>query len=313
MSKRQYHVRNWHNYNNALVNRGSLTFWFSEENIEKWHENIASGKRGHPIIYSNMAIICALTLRALFHLPLRATEGLLKSLIERLHLKISCPDYTTLCKRQKSLEIILPRSRKPKEKVTDVVFDSTGLKVFGEGEWKVRQHGYSRRRTWRKLTILLDSNNQEITAAQLSTNDCHDKELLPDLLANVDEVLGDAAGDGGYDSHDCFNAIKDKGGNPLIVPRKDAKIKQHANHHLPSLPRDEVIRSIRKMGKKGWKTISGYHKRSLAETAMFRYKRLFGRHLSNHLFEHQATEAFICCRALNLITQMEMPDSYPIN
>ena len=252
-------------------------------------------------------------MRCLFQLPLRATEGLLKSLIDRLELKLSCPDYTTLCKRQKSLPVILPRSRKRKGEVTDVVFDSTGLKVFGEGEWKVRQHGYSRRRTWRKLTILLDANRQEIITAQLSTNDCHDKELLPDLLKNIDEQLGDAAGDGGYDSHECFNMIKAKGGNPLIVPRKNAKIKQHGNSHLTPLPRDEVIRSIRKTGRKKWKVNSGYHQRSLVETAMFRYKRLFGEHLSNHLFEHQATQAFIACRALNLITQMGMPDSYPIN
>ena len=177
----------------------------------------------------------------------------------------------------------------------------------------MRQHGYSRRRTWRKLTILLDSDNQEIITAQLSTNDYHDKEILPDLLKGGDEVLGNAAGDGDYDSHECFNAIKNKGGSPLIVERKDASIKQHGNSHLFPLPRDEVIRSIRKMGKKGWKTSAGYHQRSLAETAMFRYKRIFGGHLNNHLFEHQATEAFICCSALNLITQMGMPESYAVN
>src|SRR5687767_9549348 len=130
MSKRQYHVRNWCEYNNALVNRGNMTFWFSEESLEKWHNNDATGKRGHPVIYSNMAIICTLTLRALFHLPLRATEGLLKSLIKRLKLEIRSPDYMTLCKRQKSLDVILPRSKKQKREVTDVIFDSTGLKFL---------------------------------------------------------------------------------------------------------------------------------------------------------------------------------------
>ena len=186
----------------------------------------------------------------------------------------------------------MPQSKKRKGEVTDVVFDSTGLKVFGEGEWKVRQHGYSRRRTWRKLTILLDSNSQEIITAQLSTNDYHDKELLPDLIKWVDEVLGNAAGDGGYDSHECFNAIKNKGGEPILVPRKNARVKQHGNSHLFPLPRDEVIRSIRKTGRREWKINSGYHQRSLAETAMFRYKRIFGGHLNNHLFGHQVTETF---------------------
>lgn len=313
MPKRHYRVRNWKEYNAALVNRGSMTFWFSEENIEKWHASSASGKRGHPVIYNDIAIICALTLRALFHLPLRATEGLLKSLIQQLGLGIRCPDYSTLCKRQKSFDIALPRSNKKKGAVTDVVFDATGLKVFGEGEWKVRQHGYSQRRTWRKLTILLDADNQEIMSAVLSTNDYHDKELLPLLLAGIEETLGDAAGDSGYDSHECFDVIQAKGGNPLIPPRHDARIKQHGNCHAPPLPRDKVIRAIRHLGRKGWKTSSRYHQRSLAETAMFRYKKLFGGHLANRVFEHQATEAFIRCRALNLITQMGMPESYPIN
>jgi hypothetical protein len=302
MPKRQYRVRNWCEYNNALVKRGSMTFWFSEEALEKWHSKEMVNGRGHPVIYSNMAIICGLTLRALFGLPLRAAEGLLKSLIERLSLTIRCPNYTTLCRRQKK-----------GEELTNIVFDSTGLKVFGEGEWKVRQHGYSCRRTWRKLTLILDSDSQEIVTAQLSTNDYHDKKLLPDLIKEINERLGNAAGDGGYDSHECFEAVKVKGGNPVIVPRKDAKIKQHGNSKLAPLPRDEVVREIKKTSRKQWKIASGYHRRSLAETAMFRYKRLFGEHLNNHLFEHQATEAFICCRALNLMTQMGMPQSYPIH
>lgn len=313
MSKRHYRVRNWVQYNEALVKRGSLNFWFDEETLSQWHKTGISGQRGRPVIYSDMAIICALTLRSLFHLTLRATEGFVASLIMMMHLTIHCPDYSTLCKRQKSLGIELPRRQKKCDEVTDVVFDATGLKVYGEGEWKVRQYGYSRRRAWRKLTILLDAEHQEIINAVLSTNDYNDKELLPELLAGVEEKLGDAIGDGGYDSHAQFGLLSAQGANPLIPPRQDAKIKRHGNNRAAPLARDKVVRQIRLLGRKGWKKSVGYHRRSLVETAMFRLKKLFGGHLANREFKHQATEAFIRCRSLNLITQMGMPESYAIN
>jgi hypothetical protein len=310
--KKQYRIGNWKKYNQALVNRGSITFWLDDEAIKKWYESTKASKRGRPFVYSNIAIICALTLRALFHLPLRATEGFLISLINLLKMTIDCPDYSTLCRRQKHLVVNLPRTKTRHEKATHVVFDATGLKVFGEGEWKVRQHGYSKRRTWRKLTLLLDAENQEIMSAVLSTNDYNDKELLPELLADVEEKLGNAAGDSGYDSHDNFNLLATKGAVPLIPPRQDAKIRYHGKSEITS-PRDDVIRKIKHMGRKRWKQVTNYHQRSLVETAMFRLKRLLGGHLSNHRFEHQATEAFIRCRALNLITQMGMPESYIVS
>jgi hypothetical protein len=151
MSKKQrYRIRNWPQYNKSLVKRGSLTLWFDEESVKKWHEIKKTGGRGRPPKYTDIAILCMLTLKVVFRLPLRATQGLAASLIDLLKLSIESADYTTLCRRQKHLKVPLQKRMAGSESL-HAVFDSTGLKVFGEGEWKVRQHGYSQRRTWRKL------------------------------------------------------------------------------------------------------------------------------------------------------------------
>ena len=311
MQKKRYHVRNWQDYNEALVKRGYLNFWFDEEVIRQWHAIENTGKRGRPKIYSDIAIQCALTIREIFHLPLRATEGLIRSLIEWGNLDIQAPDYSTLCLRQKDLAVCLPKTKN--KKPLHAVVDSTGLKIFGEGEWKVRQYGYSKRRTWRKLHLAIDANDQEIEAAVVTTNDFKDSEVLPDLLDQIDSELSQVSGDGGYDSHESYQLIIDRGADPVIPPREDAVIAQHGNFHLPANPRDEVIRKIRQLGRKNWKKQSGYHKRSLAETAMYRLKTIFSGTLRARLFENQGTEALLRCFALNKMTQLGMPVSYAVN
>jgi len=314
MSKKQtYKVRNWKDYNESLVQRGSLTLWIDEESINEWYEdssNINKGK-GCPRVYSDAAILCALTLKAVFRLPLRATEGLMKSLMFLMNLDLSIPDYTTLCRRQAQLDIEIPRTTSTEEK--HLVIDSTGLKVFGEGEWKTRQHGYNKRRTWRKLHLAVNAETQEIEAAVVTTNDIHDSEVLDDLLEQVEDKIDKVSADGAYDSHDIFQSITERSAEALIPPRKNAKITQHGNSSKKPLPRDEILRKIRKHGRKKWKKISGYHKRSLAETAMFRIKKLFGGELASRNFNSQAVEAFIRCRALNIMTGIGMPESQLIS
>jgi hypothetical protein len=308
MQKKRYHVRNWQDYNEALVKRGDINFWFDEEVIRQWHLTKSTGKRGRPRIYSDIAIQCALIMREIFRLPLRATEGLIRSFIKWGNLDIQSPDYSTLCLRQKDLAIFLPKSKK--KVPLHAVVDSTGLKVFGEGEWKVRQHGYSKHRTWRKLHLAIDANSQEIEAAVVTTNDFKDSEILPDLLEQIDSELSQVSGDGGYDSNKSYELISARGANPVIPPRKDAVIAQHGNSCLPVKPRDEVIRNIRALGRKIWKKQSGYHKRSLAETAMYRLKTIFGGVLRARSFENQGTEALLRCFALNKMTSLGIPNSY---
>jgi IS5 family transposase len=310
VKKARYRIRNWREYNEALVNRGQLTLWFDEEAVASWEEKERTGRRGAPRVYSDVAILCALTLRAVFRLPLRATEGLVRSVIVLMGLALPTPDYTTLCRRQGALEVVLPR-RLPKGSV-HVVVDATGLKVFGEGEWKVRQHGYSRRRTWRKLHLAVDETSHEVLAAAVTTNDVGDNEMLPDLLSAFDGPIGQVSADGVYDTWENYHHIEQLGARAAIPPRRTARIRQHGNSRHPPLPRDEALRAIRRHGRSAWKRAEGYHRRSLAETAIFRIKTLFGGHLSARRFDHQATETFIRCRAMNRMTHLGMPDSYRI-
>ncbi len=310
MKKAKYRIRNWADYNQALVDRGSLTFWFDEEAMDSWIEQQRTGRRGAPRTYSDVAIQCVLTLRVMFRLPLRASEGLVRSLLELMDLALPTPDYTTLCRRQRELAVTLPRTFPSKP--VHVVIDATGLKVYGEGEWHVRQHGSSKRRTWRKLHLAVDEANHEVLAAALTSNDVGDNTMFADLLDAIEEPIDQVSADGAYDSWDNHARLQQRGAGAAIPPRKTARIGQHGRCHKPPLPRDEALRTIRKSGRAAWKRAVGYHRRSLAETAMFRLKRLFGAHLAAHLFEHQATEAFLRCRALNRMTQLGMPDSYVV-
>ena len=312
MSKKQnYRIRNWAEYNESLVQRGNLTIWVDNESIDQWYEDASNQKKGKgcPRVYSDVAILCALTIKAVFKLPLRATEGFIKSLLTLMNLDLSVPDYTTLCRRQSQLDIALPCSDAGQAK--HIVIDSTGLKIFGEGEWKVRQHGYKKRRTWRKLHLGVNAETQEIEVAVVTTNDMHDSEVFNDILERIEGDIDKVSADGAYDSHEIFKKIAERSAEPLIPPRKTAKIEQHGNCKKAPLPRDEVLREIRRCGRKKWKEKSGYHKRSLAETAMFRIKQLFGDQLASRCFENQAVEAFIRCLALNKMTGLGMPESYP--
>ncbi len=309
--KQQYKVKNWSAYNQALIKRGSLTLWIDEDTIQSWHHPEKTGYRGSPMIYSDMAIQCALMLREVFKLPLRATQGFLNSLVQLLEITIKVPHYSTLSRRQQSLEVRLPRSgsRAPRH----LVIDSTGLKVYGEGEWKVRKHGAGKRRTWRKLHVAVDTQSQEVVAVEMTTNNVGDSEVLPDLLKQLDErdPIATVAGDGAYDTRQCHQAIRDKGAEALIPPREGAA--EWANDGDGIHPRTAIVRCCDEIRKKEWKQQSGYHQRSLVETAMFRIKTLFGDKLKNRTFEAQQVEAYLRIGALNKMTGLGMPESYPVS
>lgn len=192
--------------------------------------------------------------------------------------------------------------------------DSTGLKIYGEGEWKVRTHGASKRRTWRKLHLGVDPASDEIQAAALTENSISDEAMAATLLAQVAPPLTLFAADGSYDTRTVYDALQTHSpdADVLIPPRKNARIWQHGNTRAERLARDENLRYIRKHGRTAWKEASGYHVRSLAETAMFRMKTLFGDGLSARLLETQTTQALIRCAALNKMTHAGMPQSYKV-
>lgn len=309
-TKHLYRLRNWKEYNAALVQRGSLTIWVSEDVMNGWLNDERSGRRGRPQSYRDTAILCMATLEEVYHLPLRATEGMTASIFELMGIALPVPDYTTLCRRRAQLDVRLPR--RAKKEPLHVVVDSTGVKVFGEGEWKVRQHGYSKRRTWRKLHLAVDEATQEIVAAVVSTNDLTDGQLLPDLLDQVDDPIDQVSGDGAYDKRHCYEAIRKRGARSAIPPQKRAHIWQHGNRRTEPHPRDQNLRRIRQVGRAQWKREAGYHRRSLAETEMFRIKITFGDRVSARTFDGQAAQMLVRCAALNRMTHLGSPDSYPV-
>jgi Transposase DDE domain len=298
----QYKCRNWKVYNENLKKRGNIQVWFSDYVLEQWGkpEKIP---RGAPRAYSSIVIQVCLTIRQIFRLPFRQTEGFLESVFEMKGIKEDIPNYTTFCRRQAGLKIDLCRKTRRSRKIIMLV-DSTGLKVFGEGEWKVRQHGYSKHRTWQKLHIGVDAETQEIMTVALTTNACHDSEVVPDLLSQLKVIPQKVIGDGAYDTWKVYEALDEKGIDSVIPPKKTSKIKQHGNSGKPLLRRDENIRGIRKNGRKGWKKKSGYHQRSKVETAMYRYKKTFGDDLKARKFENQETEVKIGCAILNKFKQL---------
>ena len=167
MSKDKYKVTNWKEYNEGLKKRGSLRLWIHNDVAEKW-KHTGTKKRGGQQQYSDMAIELCLIIRKIYHLPLRQTEGFMNSFFEQNKLKIKAPDYTTLSKRGGNLVVEL--SANNTGIITDIVVDSTGLKVYGEGEWKVRKHGAGKHRTWMKMHLAADETTQQVQAVTLTTN-----------------------------------------------------------------------------------------------------------------------------------------------
>ena len=310
--KRKYRIRNWSDYNTALVDRGRLTLWLDPEAVRNWHSQGRTGRRGKPRLYSDQAIACALRLGAVYSLPLRATEGLVASLVALAGADVPVPDYSTLSRRRKRMKaaVSAPAAPAPCAGPLHLVVDSTGLKVFGDGEWKVRQHGTTKRRVWRKVHLAVDERTGLIHAAATTAQGVSDGDVLPALLAQVAGAVGQVSADGGYDRRTCYEAVAGRGARAAIPPRRGAVIWQHGNSKAPPLPRDENLRRIRQVGRARWKRESGYHRRSLAETAVFRLKRLFGAALRARGEAAQDTETMLRLDALNQMALLGMPQSY---
>lgn len=309
-TKQSYRIRNWKEYNAALAKRGSLTVWIDASAAAGWYNDLLSGGRGASDTYSDAAILTVLTLKEVFHLPLRQTQGFANSIIALMELELSVPNYTTLSRRRKHLQVALAPTRS--DEVLHLLVDATGAKIYGDGEWKVRQHGASKRRTWRKIHLGIDADTQQIVAAVVTGNDTADSEALGDLLDQTDAPIASVTADGAYDTRGCYAAITDVGARAIIPPRRSAKIWQHGNTKAERLDRDENLRAVRSTGRSQWKRDSGYHKRSLAETAMFRFKTIFGDKLGARLFDSQAAEVFIKCAALNTMARLGMPESVAV-
>lgn len=297
-------------YNENLEKRGNITLWIDEDVLQAWKAAPEAVRpRGGQKQYSDGAIECLLMVKHVFHLAYRQTEGFAHSLSRLFGVELPIPDYTTLNRRAKTLNVKLPTSQKGH---IHAVLDSTGLKVYGEGEWKVRQHGYSKRRTWRKLHLGVDEATGEIEAEVLTEAGTDDAEMADVLLKQMSADIEQLSADGAYDKEKVYKAAATQGvGKITIPPRRDAVLWEE--NGTEPYPRNANLRRIGEIGRKEWKDESGYHRRSLAETAVFRFKTIFGDHLSSREIKRQKTEARIKCAALNRMTRLGMPDSYRVN
>jgi len=304
----KYRIRNWSEYNRALVNRGSLTIWFSKESIEKWNAK-PSSTRGRPRVYSDEAILCALMIKAVYKLPFRALRGLLLSVIGMLGLCLKVPCYTRICRR--AAELGQEIQRFGNKRVTDIVIDSSGLKVYGEGEWKVKKHGKSKHRTWRKLHLAVCPDSHDIVISYLGENSEGDCEAAPKMTSCLPRSVKRAYGDGAYDTESVRADFHTHGIDPIIPPKRGAIL-----HDLENEPwmrgRNDAIRAIVGLGdddeaKKIWKILTGYHRRYLGETAFYRWKTLYGDKLQSRKLKNQRGEAYSKSMALNKMTALGMP------
>lgn len=310
-NKPQYRVRNWKEYNRSLMNRGKLTFWISQELIDNWLAKEARAGRGRAPVYSEAAIRAMAQVKFVFHQAGRQTGGLVDSIFQLLKVSLPVPDHSTLSRRMSGLKIDLPI--KPSARARHIVCDSSGLKVYGEGEWKIRTHGASKRRTWRKLHLQIDAATGEIVACAASENSVSDDRMFEALLEANEQQIKQISGDGAFDRWKVYEAIGRRGVKCVAIPpQKRARIKQHGNCKKEPLPRDENLRFIRRHGRTKWKREIGYHRRSLAETGVFRFKQIFTDKLQSRSIKNEFQEIRIKCAILNRMTHLGKPESYKV-
>jgi hypothetical protein len=314
-NKKKYRIRNWKEYNESLKQRGKIEVWLDQNILDNWYnenDNPKEEKRkqGAQPIYTDDAVNLTLQFGKVFDQRLRQTEGLVISIFESLKIELDVPDYSTLSRRGEKIEVKIPKTNK--NEGLAIIADSSGLKVFGDGEWKVRKHGYSKRRTWRKFHIGV-TRDGEIRATELTDNSVADNEIIPDLLNQEKETINEFSGDGAYDKRNVYDYLqKRKVDKILVPPQKNAKIWKHGNCKSPPHPRDENLRQIRKTSRKRWKEFYGYHIRSLSENVFFRFKTIFGDKLHARKFANQITETKISAVILNKMASLGMPNSYAI-
>lgn len=307
----RYKISNWKEYNEALKQRGSLEVWIDKDAEQLWYYQ-GPAQRGAQYKYSETCMEMAITLRSIYHLRYRQLEGFLKSLVGMLGWSVKVPDYSVINRRKKKLKITVAEEIEKKGKKLYIVIDSTGLKVYGEGEWKVRQHGWGKHRTWMKLHVAVDEATAIIESCATTTNGVDDAAMVKPLLQAVKKEVEKMAGDGAYDKTKVYEYLEEGKIQPIIPPRKGARIKKHGNRKGKPWPRDKNIRAVRKMGRKRWKEKSNYHRRSKAETTMYRWKIIYGDKLNSRTTEHQIIEANIKCKLLNKMTLLGMPKSYVV-
>jgi hypothetical protein len=283
------------------------------EALAAWHPP-KTGRRDRSRTYSDLAIETGHLLRLAFGRPWRQTEGLLHSLATLLSLSIDVPDHTTFSRRSPGLALPSSLAEAQRTGPVHVVIDATGLKVYGAGEWLTETHGERGQRTWRKLHLAVDPESGEILASALTTTEEGDAALVGPLLEQITGSIASVTADGTYDGEPIYRAIAERQPDPpvtVIIPPRTTAVPSPNADTTPT-QRDQHIRMIQDRGRLGWQQAVGYGRRSLGETAMFRYKAIIGRSLRARTLPAQKTEARAACSVLNRMTRLGMPVSQRI-
>lgn len=301
--KTKFRVSNWAHYDQSLVQRGNITIWMTAEAIKNWNAR-PSRRRGGQQKYSDLAIETALTLRLLLHLPLRQTEGFLASIFELMNVNLEVPDHTTLSRRSGPLRLKLRHSQG--KGPIDLVIDSSGLAIFGQGQWAAAKHGGKGIQGWKKLHLGVDQSGIIVTQTLTNANVDDAKtgtSLMQRLPREVNTVIADSA----YDTRDFYDAAANKGASVVVPPIKSAQV-----GGVRSPVRDKAVRRIRKVGRRQWKKEAGYHRQARCENAFFRYKTILGDRMRSRGANAQVVEATLACNILNRMTLLGRPESYSI-
>ncbi len=308
--RQRHRVTNWPAYEAGLRQRGSLTVWFTDEAVAAWAAEPRTTRGGQPR-YSALAILTALTLRAVFRLAYRQAEGLIGSIIGLLGLTLRVPDHTTLSRRSATLTV--PRPTRPsvgadgETEPLHLLVDSTGLKLCGPGEWLVEQHGTSTRRSWRKLHLGIDAETGQIVAASLTAKEVDDGAEVGALLDQVDGAVATFTADGGYDQDGVYASVAQHHPDAaVIVPPRTTAVPSATAETTPT-QRDRHLQCIAEHGRMAWHKASGYTRRALAEAGIGRWKQVIGDGLRSHKDECRATEVEVAVYTLNRMLEFGRP------
>lgn len=288
---------NWNQYNRSLINRGDINFWFSKESLKKWKAPRFK-KVGRPFKFSDDFIECLVILRYIFHLPLRQLQGFILSLLQIQGKNIPVSHYSCICKRTK-------RKSAPnyitKKKMTDVVFDTSGVRVYESGEWKKEKYGGHRK--WRKLHVGIDLDTKEILYSKLTSASDHDLSKINEVLKCLNRKKGKVLIDGIADNHEMYQKCEELNKHLLTPPRKGSAITNGSER------RKEAIKIIKILGgdleaKSIWGKLTGYNQRSQIETLFSRWKRVLGETLRSKLEETCSNEVYLKSLIMNKMLSM---------
>lgn len=302
--KAKYTVTNWPQYEAGLKQRGSLTLWMTPEATELWKASARTSPGGQAR-YSDLAIQTCLMLRTAFRIPLRQAEGMMASVFTLMQVSLNVPDHTTVSRRA---AVLPPLPRILSEGDLHILIDSTGLKVYGAGQWLEEKHGIRARRDWRKLHLAVDADNFSIVAHTLTDSHTDDPSQVGPLLSQTEGTVTQVTADGAYDGRPTYNTIAGHGeGITVAIPPRVTAVPEETTG--PPCQRDGHLAIIQEKGRLAWQKAVGYGKRALVETMMACWKTLIGSRLRARGFAAQQTEVAIGVAVLNRLLSVARPHS----